>query len=176
MKNQFVIFCLLLTLTTSCKKLRELTRFTVTDTAYVTIPSGGVINLPFRINTPEIQSTSSQEYASNDTRADLVRTAFLRSVVMRIHTPNTADFDFLSSLEVFIASEGMEEVKIAYINNIPQQGLQSLDLITESSVDLKAFLQAESYALRVQVVTRQLPSSDITLEIESKYLVEADVF
>lgn len=176
MRVSLVFVLLMFTTLTACKKLRELTRFTVSDTSYATIPSGGVINLPFRINTPDVQTNASQEYESNNTRADLVRTAFLTEVKISIYSPNSADFDFLRSLEVFIAASGLEEKRIAYINNIPQTALKTINLTTEPSIDLKEYLKNETYQLRIQAVTRQLPGSDVTLEIASRYLVEADVF
>lgn len=160
----------------ACKKLRELTRFDITTVSYTTIPSGGVINLPFPVFTPDIETNSAQEFESNKTEAKLVRTAFLQSLTLNIHQPNQANFDFLRSLEVYISADNLEEKRIAIQNDIPQTGLKTLEVNVDNSIDLKEYIKAEKYKLRIQAVTRQLPGSDVSIRINSRFEVEATIF
>lgn len=173
-----IAFVLVLSLLggSSCKKLRDLATFTINNTSYTTIPSGGIVNLPFQLFTPDVQTNSAQEFSTNKTEAKLVRTAFLKALTLSIYEPEQANFDFLRSVEVFISADNLEEKRIAVKTDIPQTGLKSILVNTDSSVDLKEYIKGDSYNLRIQVVTRQLPGSDITLRIQSAFEVEANVF
>lgn len=137
----------------SCKKLRELTRFNLSHISYATIPSGGIINLPFQIFTPDIETNSAQEFETNKTEANLVRSARLQAMVLTIYDPEQSNFDFLRSVEVFISAPNQEEKRIAYKTDIPQTGLQLLNVETEASVDLKEYVKGETYSLRIQATT-----------------------
>lgn len=160
----------------SCKKIRELTRFNINNISYATIPSGGIINLPFPIYSPDIQTNSAQEFETNKTEAKLVRAAFLRGLTLAIHTPEQANFDFLRSVEIFISAPNQAEKRIASKNDIPQTGLKLLNVETDATIDLKEYVKGERYSLRIQAVTRQLPGSDVTLRINSTFEVEANIF
>ncbi len=166
----------LLLLPTSCKKLREITRFDITTVSYATIPSGGIVNLPFQIFTPDIETNSAQEFETNKTEARLVRAAFLKSLTLNIHQPNQANFDFLRSVEIFISAANLEEKRIAAQTDIPQTGLKTLSVGTDDAIDLKDYIKGDKYKLRVQAVTRQLPGSDVTIRINSRFEVEANIF
>lgn len=179
MKSKFFIilfFTSLILIQPACKKIRELTRFDITTVSYTTIPSGGIINLPFQIFTPDIETNSAQEFETNKTEAKLVRSAFLKSLTLNIHQPTQADFDFLRSVEIFISAENLEEKRIAFQTNVPQTGLKTLLLDTDDTLDLKEYIKRDSYKLRVQAVTRQLPGSDVELRINSRFEVEANIF
>jgi len=179
MKKPLIIALLLFSLTqvgSSCKKLRELTRFKLTNTSYATVPGGGIVNLPIQIFTPDIETNSAQEFETNQTEANLVRSAFLEKLTLTIYDPNEANFDFLRSLEVFISAENQEEKSIAVITDIPQTGLQSLSMTTNSAVDLKEYVKGDSYSLRIQATTRAVPSSDVTVRLNSVFDIEAKIF
>ena len=69
-------------------------------------------------------------------------------MILEITSPGNGDFDFLNSIEIFIAAENLEEVKIAWKDNIPADGLTYLELKT-SSADLKDFIKEDRFTLKL---------------------------
>ena len=69
-------------------------------------------------------------------------------MILEITSPANGDFDFLNSIEIFMAAENQDEVKIAWKDNIPAEGLAYLELET-SSADLKDFIKEDRFTLKL---------------------------
>jgi len=85
-----------------------------------TIPSSTGINLPFDIFTPEMETNSESKFSVNDTRKDLIEEITLTELELVIISPDTADFSFLNSIEVYISADGLEEIQIASLSEVSQ--------------------------------------------------------
>ena len=64
-KLTYAIFSLLV-ITSSCKKVGELTKFNIDYNTSTTIPASTGINLPVNLFTPDIESNSESEFAINN--------------------------------------------------------------------------------------------------------------
>lgn len=157
----------------SCNKLDELTKFNMDYNTQVTIPSTTGINLPFDVLTPDTETNSESTFASNDTRKDLIEEIKLTVLQLDITAPTEADFSFLESIEVFIAAEGLEEVKIASKTMVPE-AVSTLDLEV-SDIDLKEYIKKDTYTLRLNTVTDEVMSEDHEIEVKSTFFVDAKI-
>ncbi|KAB2814300.1 hypothetical protein [Phaeocystidibacter luteus] len=160
---------------TACEKARELTQFTIETNTEFTIPAATGINLPIDIITPDVETNSSNTFENNNTRADLIEEVRLDECDLTITAPGSADFDFLKSIEIFIKAENEPEVLLAERQDIPDSGLTELSLDV-TGADLTPYLKKSEYDLRVKVVTDQVPGSDIDINIESIFFVDAKIF
>ncbi len=174
--SYFIIGLMVAVSLPACKKIRELTRFTIRQETYATIPSSTLINLPINVATPDIQTNSAQEFQANNTDASLVRSAFMESLQINIQSPGSADFDFLRTIRIYLSADGLPEKRIAFLEEIPQTGLRSLTLTVDESVDLQEYVKKEKFALRVETINRELNSNQINLRINSAIKIEADIF
>ncbi|WP_405384477.1 hypothetical protein [Maribacter sp. LLG6340-A2] len=172
-KKYISIICLF-AIFSSCDKLDELTKFDMEYSQRATIPSSAGIDLPFDVFTPETETNSESKFAVNDTRKDLIEEISLTELEMVILSPDEADFSFLNSIEVYISAEGLEEIQIAYLNEVPENVGNTISLDT-SDADLKEYIKKDEFSLRLNTVTDELLSSDHELEVNSTFFVDAKI-
>lgn len=172
-KKSIFIICLF-ALITSCDKLDELTKFDMEYSQRATIPSSAGIDLPFDVFTPEIETNSESTFEVNDTRKDLIEEIKLTELEMVIISPDDADFSFLNSIEVYISADGLEEIKIAYLEEVPDDAGSVITLDT-ADTDLKEYIKSDEFSLRLNTVTDELMSTDHELEVNSTFFVDAKI-
>jgi len=172
-KKSIFIICLF-ALITSCDKLDELTKFDMEYSQRATIPSSAGIDLPFDVFTPEMETNSESTFEVNDTRKDLIEEIKLTELEMVIISPDGADFSFLNSIEVYISADGLEEIKIAYLEEVPDDAGSVITLDT-ADTDLKEYIKSDEFSLRLNTVTDELMSTDHELEVNSTFFVDAKI-
>lgn len=156
----------------SCEQLEDLLTFTISDNTTFTIEGVAGAPTPVNVPTPEITSNSSQEFENNNTRADLVKSIKLKELTLTIQSPEDFTFSFLKSLDIFISADGVEETRLAYKEDIPEENT-SIELeTTEEKLD--AYIKKDSYSLRFEAVTREAFSGDVTIKADMEYEVTAD--
>ncbi len=174
MKKLLLILIPLIIAHESCKEIDKLTHFKMDYTSDITINSSFYIDVPFDVWTPNIPTNSETTFENNDTRTNLIEQINLTNMSMNIKSPTSQTFDFLKSIEIYINADGVDEKKIAWIDDISQTGLTTIVLETGSD-DLKDYIKKDSYTLRSHTVTRQLISNTTDIEIKSSFFVDAKI-
>ncbi len=174
MKKIILLFAVITTTIWSCKEVNKLTQFNMNYSDEITIPATLGIDLPIDIWTPDIPTNSSSTFESNNTHKDLIQQIILKKMILTITSPEESTWDFLKEIEIYISAEGLEKKKIAWMDEIPQTGLKSIDL-TVSTEDLKEYIKKDEYKLETKTVTRQLVSHDTKVEIKSTFFVDAKI-
>lgn len=156
-----------------CNVIDKLTQFDMEFNETAVIPSSTGINLPFNILTPDIETNSESTFAVNDTRKDLIEEIILKTLDLKITSPSNADFSFLKSINLYISAVGLNEVKIAWKDNIPSDAtILNLDV---TGVDLKEYIKADKFSLRLNTETDELLASDYHIDIHSVFFVDAKI-
>jgi hypothetical protein len=156
-----------------CKKLKKYTDFDINYSTDFVIPStGGIINLPIDIITPETTTNTEGTYSNNDTEAKLVDEVKMTRLDLVINSPQNANFDFLRSIEVYLSSANEPEVLVASKYDIPQSGLRTLELDTHDE-NLKAHLEENAFKIRVKTNMRQAVAYDISMTANETFHVKA---
>jgi len=158
----------------SCKKLDKLTQFDITYHNHVTIPAAIPVNTPYDILTPEIETNTEEEFENNNTHKDLIEEIKLKALTLTILDPTDEDFDFLNAIEIYIETDDLPEKKIAWKDNIPESGLQQLELET-SGDDLKEYLLEDSFKLKIKTTTDHATTRDITIDVKTVFHVNAKI-
>lgn len=164
---------LVLVLFSNCKKLEELTKFNISFNSEVTIPANSIINLPFDIFTPDITTNYQEQFSANKTRTDLVSEIKMDAVNITVKAPAGQNLDFLKSINIFIAAEGLDEKEIAFINDVPD-GLTALSLECVSD-NIKDYITKDKIKLRVKTVTDKTVSQNTELDVQTKFWVQAKI-
>ncbi len=174
MKKILLVFFAVILAYGSCKEIDKLTHFNMDFTSNITIDPTFFIDIPIDIWTPDIPTNSETTFENNDTRTDLIEKIILTQMNLSITSPDTQSFDFLKTIEIYIDADGLEEKRIAWLLDIPQTGLKTINLdITED--DLKDYIKKDEYKLRTHTVTRQLISKSTDIEIKSSFFVDANI-
>lgn len=174
MKYINIIIGSILLFSLSCKKIDKLTQFELEYNETVIIESSFGINTPFNIYTPDIETNSESEFAINDTRKDLIEEIILKRLTLELISPNNADFSFLESINIYISTDSISEIKIAWKENINGNGISTLELETTDK-DLKDYIKADNFSLRVNTVTDEVITVDHEININSIFDVDAKI-
>jgi len=158
----------------ACEQVDKLTQFEMDYTTSFTIPGTIGMDVPFDLRTPEIQTNTEEQFSGQDTREGLVEEIVLREMDLSIQSPSDGDFSFLNGLTIFLSAEGMEEVKVAWKDSIPEDPGSTLELET-ASADLKEYLFKDQFQLRIQSRTDEIIDQDHEVQVESIFFVDAEI-
>jgi hypothetical protein len=156
----------------SCKKIDSFTQFELPYQAEVTIASSTGIGLPITLFTPKIESNTESVFASNSTRKDLIESIVLQKLVLAVKSPSDGHFNFLDGIEVYIRTEQLPEVLLAWKNDIPNNNSRELTLNTTEE-DIQAYIKADEFRLNVKTTTDELITRDHVIDIQSVFFVDA---
>lgn len=159
----------------SCKKVDELTQFTIESDSESVIESVIGINLSIDLPTPIITTHIEQEMEENNSHKDLIEYAYLTKLHLAINSPASADFNFLNDIEIYISASGLPKQKIAYQNTIPETDLKELELSIVPEVDLTNYIKSDTYVLNIEVKTDGISLQDVTIGIHSEVFVDAKI-
>lgn len=155
----------------SCQKIRDLKTFDIDYSTSFEIPSssifGGIISTPPQ----RIETNTSSSLEDQGTKAKWVKTVYLKDMKGTITNPSDEDFDFLESIEVYIAAEGIDEVLMAVNNNVPEN-TNTIELFP-TDCDLKEFLLKD--AIQIRTVANASNSRAITVKTDMTFEVEAQL-
>ena len=173
--KKFITITMVLALSlAACEQVDELTQFEMDYTTSFTIPGTIGMDVPIDLQTPEIQTNSTEKFSGQDTREDLIEEIVLREMNLSIESPSGGDFSFLNGLTIFLNAEGMEEVKVAWKESIPEDPGSTLQLET-ASADLKEYIFKDQFQLRVQSQTDEIIDQDHEVQVASVFHVDAEI-
>lgn len=98
----------------------------------------------------------------------------LKSIKLSITTPESGNFDFLKSIEVYLKADGLDPVMIASKTSIPD-GLGKVLELETSGADIKEFIKKDKFKLDVKTVTDKLITQDHELKINAVFFVDAKI-
>ncbi|UYZ58146.1 hypothetical protein [Hymenobacter latericus] len=157
----------------ACKKLDKILTFTIEDSQNIRVAGS---NLPFGSVIPvapvSVTTKSEDRFRNEDTRADLVKDVSLTKLTLTITDPNTANFDFLESITIYISTDQNDRVPLASLSSVPR-GVRTIDL-QPSGAKLDKYIKASSYTLTTEARIRAAVTQDITMRADSKFKVTAD--
>jgi hypothetical protein len=159
--------------TFSCKKIKQLLTFEITDTENVKIPATPLVGGLVTLNLPvPVTNKASESFSKEGTSADLVKDVSLTKLTLTIADPSTENFNFLKSIEISIGTDQNDIVPLASLADVPM-GVQTIEL-KSSGTKLDKYIKAPSYTLYTKATVRQATAHDITVKSESRFRVTAD--
>ena len=164
----------LMVLAFSCTEAERFTQFDLNYNTSFTIPASVGIQLPVDLFTPDITTNSESEFQSRSTRKDLLEEVKLTRLDLSITSPDNQDFSFLESVRLYLSAEGLNEIEIAGLSEIPDTIGNTLVLVIPEN-NLKEFLKKEGFKLRVNTLTDEILSQDIQVELAASFFIDAKV-
>ena len=158
----------------SCEELRELLSFDIKHSQTFTMPAQLVLPGADLPGSPLAVPTNSEEsFKNNNTRAELVKDVTLRKLVLIIQDPATEDFGFLKDVEIFIDADDAEEVRLAYLHDIPASAGDTLEL-NATNAKLDTYIKTPSFSLRTRATVDEAITQDVTIKTDMTFKVTAD--
>jgi predicted transposase YdaD len=173
MKKALILAPLFLILAlASCKKIDQLLTFYLDDSQNVTIPANFPLGTLVPITPLTVTTRSAETFKNNNTSADKVKDVSLNKLSLTITDPNGQNFDFLQKIELYIGTDQNDQVRLAYLDEVPR-GVSTIEL-TSTNAQLDKYLKAASYTLTTKAQIRQSISYDVTVRSDSRFKVTAD--
>jgi hypothetical protein len=181
-----LVFCAIamVKLFTACQKIKNLANInfnipfsqsvTVPDIAGfpygATLPQGG-LDLPFP---PLSVATNAQQifnqyHASSTNLVD----ANLSNMDLQITAPAGQYFDFVDSIQIFISTESLPELLVAYLYNIPK-GQTKINMVVVPGLNLRSYAVQDSVTLRLNAHVNAIPAQGTAVVTEGTFHVTAN--
>jgi len=163
---------MLFLLLVGCKKIDELLTFYVDDMQNVRIPANFPIGSLGILAPVPVTTRSDETFRNNNTSADKVKDVSLNKLTLTITDPAGQNFDFLQKIELFISTDANDQIRLAYLDQVPR-GVTSFEL-TSTNAKLDKYLKSPTYTLTTKAQLAQPISRDVTVRADSRFKVTAD--
>lgn len=174
MNKLIVILGVLLSVLTGCTEAKKLTQFDLPVNQEFILPASPLILTDFPFTTPEVETNYLSYFETFNINTDLVESIGIKSVDFDITAPESADFSFLKSVEVYISAAGLDPVLLASKKDMSNTG-KSLSLDVDNKVDLKKYVTKENISMVVKVTTTKTTTAKYTIAAKLVFLVDANV-
>ncbi len=173
MKESLILLLLAVGFNAACDKMDKLLTFDIRHSTTVTV-QGSIVPFdpPANMPTPDVTTNAEQKFANNDTRKDKVKDIKLKEVELDILDPPGKTFAFLKEIYVYISTNSANEIMIAWKTDIPDN-VKTLQLETTGE-SLDKYVKSEEYSVRTEVVTREVISQDVEIDMDLTFRVTAD--
>ncbi len=158
----------------SCKKIDKLTQFNLHFDTEATIPAGLPINTPFNIPSIEIPLQTKSVFENNNTAKELVEQAILKELKLTLIDPADGNFNFLKDMEIYISSDELPEIKIAWIYNHPNDNKNTL-LLDTTPMDLQEYVKSDKLNIRIKTTFDEILTRDYHLKIDFTFFIDAKI-
>ncbi len=172
-KHLYLLFTLYLFLL-NCSVIDELTKFDIDYEISYTIPPVTIINEPVSLNTPDIETENEATYENNNTNKNSVESIRLKSITLDIASPNTANFNFLKEIYIYIKTENQEEIEIANLEDLENTDTTFLELDTLNK-ELEKYVKDDTFTLRIRAIADETTEEEIEISIKSVFVVDAKI-
>jgi hypothetical protein len=169
-KSYLLLLCVLLLGAGGCKKIASLLSFQVSDSSTFFF-IGVSVNIPV----VTVNSTSQSAYKNNGTSANYVQNVTLDRLTLTVTNPTTQNFDFLKSINIYIATDaaGSNKVLLASLSPVPT-GQTSINL-TPTNAKLDQYLKGDSYTLTTTAELAQTLRQNTDVRADSRFNVTANL-
>lgn len=124
-----------------------------------------------------IDFSTTQDFKNNGVTKEDVESVRLKRAVIRLVTPSSADFDWLSSLKFSVEANGQPKRVVAFKEGIDQLGLSAPFPEFELEIgdlELQPYVVAPAMAITTEGTGRS-PPQDVTIEAVFTFGVDAYV-
>lgn len=174
MKKTIITSLFALMLFSGCDYLSQLTKFDMSFTNQITLPAAPASSTPVTITTPDIQTKIDSVLNSYKLSSDLIQSITLKKMEFVVSTPVGSDLTFLKSVNLYITATGLTDVKIAGIDNVPDNTGNTLALNMET-VDIKNFLLKDKFQLKLVTTTDKATTVEQQLSLSMTLLVDLKI-
>ncbi len=172
---KLIILLILFTLLfTNCKLIDGWTQFEVDYSSTVTLPQDLDINKSEDVYPSAIEADLKAKVENEGSSMDKIESVELTDLNLNITSPTGKDFKFSNSVALYMNAEGLDEIKVAWLDNVPATIGDALSLST-SSADLTDYLVEEVVTLRLNTVLNQGITQDYQIGIDVTFLVDAKI-
>ena len=156
-----------------CNKIDKFTQFQLDYTTELTISPTNGVSVPIEIISPDIETNATSQFEINDTRKDLIEEVILSKLEVDLISPENSDFSFVKSIEVLINADGLEEISVAVMNDVPADA--TFLKLNCTGADLQEYIKKDQFAIKVKIISDEFTSNSHKVSIYSLFDVDAKI-
>jgi hypothetical protein len=160
-------------ISSSCSKskLGEI-GFNVNQSQDFTIPANSLLDLPL-LQIP-VTTNWSQTFSNNNTDKDHIDHLTLSSLTLTATGPQGQTWGYLKSVQINIVADGLPEITLASVDNIPNDAGATLPL-TPTTTDLAAYGKKDNFTLNIKATQKQALGHDVQARADMTFHVVAQL-
>ncbi|RYE25813.1 MAG: hypothetical protein EOP51_02805 [Sphingobacteriales bacterium] len=138
---------------------------------YDTVLPGGVTAYAPAI---DVQTNVQQTLKDNNTSSDKVTSVKLSKMSVSVIEPANEPFDYMDTINVYIAADGLEEKLMAHKNGVPKN-LTTVDLDCNSDIEIKEYFLKPSLRIRFGGHFIEKPDASTRIKLDFTNKLTANV-
>jgi hypothetical protein len=159
-----------------CGALKKLTQFTIPYNNDFSVPPtpASASNYAIDITSSEVNIDLNNQLKKNNTNESLLESVKMDEFKLTITSPAGKNFNLLSSIQVFMQAQGLQEIEVGNKYNIdPNIGSElKLDM---TGAELKNHLLKDIISFRIAGVTADSIAENIDIKVDFKVFVDARI-
>lgn len=120
----------------------------------------------------DIPTHTKEEFEFHRTCGELVQGIMPREVMLRIISPHGQSFRFVQSIEVYMQTASLPDVKVAYLTEVSEE-IDSELVLVPIEQNLTAYLCSEKIRLKVAMVSDEAIPEKIHINLATRFKVHA---
>jgi len=176
----FVLFCVFAAV--ACDSLEKEFTFYLFEKDDVVLKPNFPVGTVALLDTVTIATNADTTFMNNRTRAEFVKEITLDKFSLTITDSTRAavdstgtDFDFMQSIDVYIAADGLGEERVAFLEDIPEtDSLVFSRNLNLTNAKLDEYLKKDKYTIRTRARLRRAVVKDVILVSDLRFKVIAD--
>ena len=138
-----------------------------------TIPQKPLTSATDTFISPAVPTNIEQQMKANNTSTDLVQSVKLQTLTLTIKAPPGQTFAALNDVRIFILTDSLPAIEIAYKHNIVSTS-DTLNLDIDGT-ELKPYLITNSFKMEFITSNKQAVTTTMTLDVYMKFRFEANL-
>ncbi len=98
----------------------------------------------------------SQDFKNQGVTNDDVDSVHLKTMTLLVEAPDSANFDFITSVRFFAKADGLDKIELGSIDTIPK-GKRQLDLAVNTDAELKPYVTAPKMQILSEITGSRPP-------------------
>ncbi len=156
----------------SCEKIDNLTQFHINYDINLYVPDSLPVDTLVHLEQSSI-AILPEDFEANTTTKDLLEKVELTEVKIKIND-STANFDFLTDIELYIEATDLPKVRIAWSNDIADGIGDELELETLND-NIMDYFKQDKISISADIKADQELSKTIPVNIYFDFLVDAKI-
>ncbi len=171
--KKILVFGLMLISVFSCDEIGKYVQFSVQTHSFFEIPAEIPAGQPVNLE-PENLNLDLSIFKDFNTSPELVDKATIKNIKLNIVDPQNTVFNFLSDIEVYFETENLPKIRIAWLNDIQDNNVQTLDF-EHLPDNLSEYIKDNQLKINVIIVTDEELVQPVQIEVAATFLIKAEI-
>ncbi len=171
--RKILVFSLFLGLLFACEKIDKYAQFSVQTKTTFEVPADMVVQTPIVLDAQTLD-VDTKVFEDFNTSAYLIDKATIKDIKLIIINPQNVNFNFLTDVELYIKTNNLPEIRIAWLNNIGNINTQSLNL-EHLPDNLSEYLKSEQVKINLVLLNDEVLTQPVQVEVNASFNIKAEV-